>query len=74
MIGDVAPEVIDGIGEFVLPLGFEYQAAASVHCNAGDKIENRESNTIKVNTKSGSFPREITFTLPGPTCHLWAQE
>jgi hypothetical protein len=71
VIGDVSHDVFKGEGEFILPLGYEYQATALVQCDAGDKIINRESNMIPIDTRSGSYPSELKFILPGPTCRLW---
>jgi hypothetical protein len=74
VIGDVAPEVKNGEGEFILPLGFEYQAVAAVECDAGETIQKRESPPIQFDAKSESFPNEIVFTIPGPACRLWSPQ
>jgi len=39
VIGDVAPGVVNGQGQFTLPVGFEYDARAAVNCDAGTKTE-----------------------------------
>jgi hypothetical protein len=72
VIGDVAPQVSDGRGEFTLPEGFDYQAKAVIHCDAGEKIESRESNPAQqISVGRGTTPTALTFTIPGPPCKLW---
>jgi hypothetical protein len=41
--GGTAPQIDNGAGKFTLPKGFEYDAVASVECDAGKVIESRES-------------------------------
>jgi hypothetical protein len=41
--GGTAPQIDNGSGKFTLPKGFEYDAVASVECDAGKVIESRES-------------------------------
>ncbi len=71
-IGDEAPGVEDGRGTFLLPLGFDYEAVAQVNCDAGTRIESRESQPVRqVIASKGVAPRELVFTLPGSPCKLW---
>lgn len=73
VIGNEAPGVEDGDGEFVVPVGFEYYARAKVDCNAGGRIETRESRPIqKLQIRNGSIPSELKFVIPGPPCTLWS--
>lgn len=73
VIGDVAPEVHDGSGQFSVPKGFEYYARAKVDCEAGSVIETRESRPVQlVKIADGFTPKELIFVLPGPPCKLWA--
>ncbi|MGA2484189.1 MAG: carboxypeptidase-like regulatory domain-containing protein [Candidatus Acidiferrales bacterium] len=72
VIGDVAPQVDNGKGEFTLPKGFEYDAQAKVDCDAGKVIESRESRPVqRINVADGFAPAELTFVIPGPPCALW---
>ena len=72
VIGDEAPQIDDGIGEFMLPAGFEYLAQASVQCDGDRTIETRESRPVQeIAIQAGMTPRELTFTIPGPPCRLW---
>ena len=73
VIGDTAPGVEDGSGEFTLPEGFEYYARAKVDCDAGSKIETRESRPVQeIKFGNGNTPRRLIFTIPGPPCKLWS--
>lgn len=70
--GGTAPQIDDGTGEFTLPTGFDYDAVASVQCDAGEKIESRESKpTQRVRVADGFTPARMTFVIPGPPCALW---
>lgn len=72
VIGNVAPQVDDGKGQFTLPNGFEYEAVASVDCDAGKIIESRESKPAqRIKVAGSTTPAEMTFVLPGPPCPLW---
>jgi hypothetical protein len=72
VIGDVAPQVDDGRGDFTLPEGFGYDARATVQCDAGDVIESRESSPVQqIAVGAGTTPRKLTFTIPGPPCKSW---
>lgn len=55
--GGTAPQIDDDTGEFTLPKGFDYDAVASVQCDAGEKIESRES-------KPASGSGLLTVSLP----------
>jgi hypothetical protein len=70
--GGTAPQIDNGTGEFTLPKGFEYDAVASVECDAGKIIESRESKPDqKVKVADGLTPAEMSFVIPGPRCTLW---
>jgi len=70
--GGSAPQIDNGIGEFTLPRGFEYEAFASVDCHTGDIHESRESVPYqRIKVKDGSTPTEMTFVIQGPRCVLW---
>jgi len=72
VIGDVAPQVDEGRGQFTLPKGFEYGAQAKVDCDGGKIIESRESAPVQVRVADGFTPADLTFVVPGPPCKLWA--
>jgi hypothetical protein len=70
--GGTAPQIDNGTGEFILPKGFEYDAVASVECDAGKVIESRESRPDqRIKVADGLTPVEMTFVIPGPRCPLW---
>jgi hypothetical protein len=71
VIGDVAPQIDDGTGEFTLPEGFDYDARATVQCDAGRLIESRESPVQQIKVGGRATPKSLTFTIPGPACKLW---
>jgi hypothetical protein len=73
VIGDTAPEVREGRGQFTLPKGFEYEARAAVRCDAGAKIETRESRPVqRIRVEDESIPEQLTFTISGAACKLWS--
>ena len=73
VIGDEAPGIQDGQGEFTLPKGFEYYARAKVDCDVGPKIETRESRPVRrIKVADGLTSEELTFTIPGSACKLWS--
>jgi hypothetical protein len=73
VIGDEAPGISDGQGEFVIPVGFEYYARAKVDCDAGSRIETRESRPVQqLQISKQHFPSEVTFVIAGPPCTLWS--
>jgi hypothetical protein len=70
--GGTAPQIDNGTGEFTLPKGFEYDAVASVECDAGTLIESRESRPDqRIKVTDDFTPAEMTFVIPGPRCALW---
>jgi hypothetical protein len=70
--GGTAPQIDNGVGEFALPIGFEYDAVASVQCDAGKVIESRESRPDqRIKVAGGFTPAEMTFVIPGPPCTIW---
>lgn len=73
VIGDEAPEIENGKGDFTLPVGFNYYGSAKVDCDGRATIESRESRPIqRLHVESGSLPDELTFIIPGPPCALWS--
>lgn len=71
VIGDVAPQITDGVGTFTLPVGYRYYARAKVDCDAGPKIETRESRPVqKVDINHPGAIQELTFVIAGP-CKFW---
>ncbi len=71
VIGDGAPQVDNGTGEFTLPEGFDYDARATIQCYAGKLIESRESPVQRIKVGGSATPKNLTFTIPGPACKLW---
>jgi hypothetical protein len=70
--GVIASQIDNGEGAFTLPKGFEYDAAASVDCDAGKTIESRESRPDqRIKVADGFTPSEMTLVIPGPRCFLW---
>jgi len=70
--GGTAPQIDNGTGRFTLPKGLEYDAVASVECDAGKAIEPRESRPDqRIKVADGLTPAEMTFIIPGPRCPLW---
>jgi len=70
--GGTAPQIDNGTGEFTLPKGFEYDAVASVECDAGKVIESRESRPDqRIKVAGGLTPVEMTFVIPELRCALW---
>jgi hypothetical protein len=70
--GGSLPQVNDGRGVVTLPKGFEYDAVASVQCDAGKIIESHESTPVqRISLVKSSTLAEITFIIPGPPCRLW---
>ncbi|MBL8212466.1 MAG: carboxypeptidase regulatory-like domain-containing protein [Bryobacterales bacterium] len=73
VIGDVAPQIHDGLGEVTLPVGYTYSAGASVTCDAGSMIVQRQSPPVRhVPLVDRPFPSALTFTIPGARCTLWS--
>jgi hypothetical protein len=65
-------QVDNGSGKVALPMGFEYEANASVQCDGGKVIEQRESKPYQqIRVADGFTPKVLTFVLPGPACVLW---
>ena len=70
VIGDVAPEIENGRGSFVVPVGFQYVAQAGVICDVGPVLESRESRPAQhIALARGDHP-ELTFVIPGAACKL----
>ncbi len=62
----------DGDGRIPLPAGYDYVAVASAQCDAGSKIESRETDRVPLSTKAEADPsRQIRLVLSGPVCRLW---
>jgi hypothetical protein len=67
-----ASVVPEGDGRVPLPAGYDYFAVASVQCDAGTRIESRETARVPLSTKAGTdLSRQIRLTLSGPMCKLW---
>lgn len=72
VIGDEAPQITNGEGEFVVPLGFEYYARAGVWCDGGTKIDMRESRPVQqLRIDATHIPQELTFVMHSSPCKLW---
>lgn len=72
VIGGEAPQITNGEGEFVVPLGFEYYARAVAHCDAGPKIEAQESRPVQqLRIDATHIPQELTFVIHSSPCKLW---
>jgi hypothetical protein len=57
----------------MIPVGFGYDARAKVDCDAGTRIETRESRPIqRLKVQDGSTLKELSFIIPGPACKLWS--
>jgi hypothetical protein len=70
--GGTAPQINGGIGVYAVPKGFDYDIFASVECDAGNRIESRESLPYqRITVADGLTPLEMTFVIPGPRCALW---
>jgi hypothetical protein len=70
--GGTLPQIDNGTGKFTLPKSFEYDAVASVECDAGKAIEPRESRPDqRIKVAGGLIPAEMTFIIPRPRCPLW---
>jgi len=73
VIGDEAPQITNGEGEFVVPLGFEYYARAVVQCDMGTKIDARESRPVQqIRIDSDHIPQDLTFVILSESCKLWS--
>jgi hypothetical protein len=72
VIGDEAPEIKNGEGEFVVPLGYDYYARAGVWCQGAEKIDMRESRPVQhLRIDRRHIPRELTFVMHSEPCELW---
>jgi hypothetical protein len=66
--GGTAPQIDNGVGKFTLPKGFEYDAVASVECDAGKVIESRESKPDqRIKVADGRTPARDDFCHSGAT-------
>jgi hypothetical protein len=72
VIGNTAWPIHKGRSKYQFVEGYEYYVRASVWCDAGDKIDMRESRPVeKVKVEKGkSLPSEMKFVVAGP-CPLW---
>jgi hypothetical protein len=62
----------DGDGRIPLPAGYDYVAVAFAQCDAGAKIESRETDRVPLSTKADAdLSRQIKLVLSGPACRLW---
>ena len=72
VIGDTAPPISNGEGEFIVPLGFDYDARATVWCDGGAKIDARESDPVQhLRIDGRHIPQELTFIMRSQPCRLW---
>lgn len=71
VIGDVAPQIDDGAGSFRAPVGFDYEVRANVQCDAGDRIESRESLSESISIGNADDTPKISLRIPGLPCNLW---
>jgi len=68
-----ATGVGNGAGTITLPAGFEYYTRAAVLCDAGARIETRESRPVQRINIDTTHPLDaLTFIIPGPGCKLWS--
>jgi hypothetical protein len=75
VIGDEAPGIKDGEGEFTLPIGFEYYARAAATCDAGAQVKSEESRPVqKIGLAEGNIPQELTFVIPASPCKHWSPD
>ncbi len=71
VIGNEAPQINGGQGQFILPKGFQYYARAKVDCDAGRRIESRESRPVQqIDVEDGFSAEQLMFVIPGPPCKL----
>ncbi|HKD82121.1 MAG TPA: carboxypeptidase-like regulatory domain-containing protein [Candidatus Angelobacter sp.] len=72
VIGGTAPEITNGEGEFVVPLGFDYYARAGVWCKGEGQIDMRESRPVQhLRIDQTHIPQELTFVLQSQPCKFW---
>lgn len=65
-------QIDNGAGMITLPKGYLYEVNASVQCDAGAIIDQRESKPYQQFTVADdSTPTQLTFVLPGTPCALW---
>jgi hypothetical protein len=65
-------QVDNGIGRVLLPEGYTYKISASVECDGGKIIEQRESKAYQqITVTETSAPQSLTFVVPGKPCILW---
>ena len=73
VIGDEAPGIKDGEGEFTVPIGYEYYARAAATCDAGTQVKSEESRPVqKVRLEGADIPQELTFVIPAQPCKHWS--
>src|ERR1051326_133963 len=73
VIGDEAPGIRDGEGEFTVPTGFEYYAQAAATCDGGTQVESEESRPVqKIRFEGANIPQELTFVIPAQPCKHWS--
>jgi len=64
--------VRNGNAEITLPMEFDYYASAVTRCDAGDKIDSRESGPVQlIRIDERHLPRELTFVIQTEPCKPW---
>jgi hypothetical protein len=71
VIGDTAPQIDNGVGAFTLPSHFEYGIRASVSCDEGPRIGQRQTPYLHLHVADHPEPAHVVLTLPGAPCKLW---
>jgi len=72
VIGNESIGVAHGNADIALPIGFDYYARAVTQCDAGDKIDSRESRPVQqIRIDERHLPRELTFIIQTEPCKPW---
>lgn len=72
VIGNESIGVAHGSADITLPMGFDYYARAVTQCDAGDKIDSRESRPVQlIRIDERHLPRELTFIIETEPCKPW---
>ena len=70
-IGESAPQIDNGWGEFTLPKNYDYIVHAAVECDGATQIEQRETQYTPLRVTDHAEPDHVVLTLPGAPCKLW---
>jgi hypothetical protein len=72
VIGDESIGVRNGNAEVTLPMGFDYYARAVTQCDAGARIDSRESQPVQqIRIDAEHIPAELTFVIQTEPCKPW---